>query len=76
MQVIQIWHALGAFKRFGKSILDKQGGKSSETAQAFKMQINYDFIASSGDKCVPFFAEAFGQPEEKFIPIVFPEWII
>jgi CDP-ribitol ribitolphosphotransferase len=72
LQVIQIWHALGAFKRFGKSILDKQGGKSSETAQAFKMHNNYDFIASSGDKCVPFFAEAFGQPEEKFIPIGIP----
>ena len=72
LQVIQIWHALGAFKRFGKSILDKQGGKSTETAQAFKMHNNYDFIASSGDKCVPFFAEAFGQPEEKFIPIGIP----
>lgn len=72
IKVIQIWHALGAFKRFGKSILDRQGGKSSATAQAFKMHNNYDFIASSGDKCVPHFAEAFGQPAEKFIPIGIP----
>ncbi len=72
LKVIQIWHALGAFKRFGKSILDMQGGKSTAMAEAFKMHNNYDFIASSGDKCVPYFAEAFGQPEEKFIPIGIP----
>lgn len=72
LKIIQIWHALGSFKRFGKSILDMQGGKSSATADAFKMHRNYDLIASSGSKCVPFFAEAFGQPVEKFIPIGIP----
>lgn len=72
LKIIQIWHALGAFKRFGKSILDKEGGKSSKTANAFKMHRNYDLIAASGDKCVPHFAQAFGQPEEKFIPIGIP----
>lgn len=72
LKIIQLWHALGAFKRFGKSILDKEGGKSSETAEAFKMHNNYSLIAASGDKCVPHFAEAFGQPEEKFIPIGIP----
>ncbi len=72
LKIIQIWHALGAFKRFGKSILDKEGGNSSKTAAAFKMHNNYDLIAASGDACVPFFAEAFGQPESKFIPIGIP----
>ena len=72
LKIIQIWHALGAFKRFGKSVLDMPGGKSSATANAFKMHRNYNLIAASGDKCVPFFAEAFGQPEEKFIPIGIP----
>ncbi len=72
LKIIQIWHALGAFKRFAKSILDKEGGASSKTAKAFKMHRNYDLIAASGDKCVPFFSEAFGQPEEKFIPIGIP----
>lgn len=72
LKIIQIWHALGSFKRFGKSILDRNGGKSSKTAKAFKMHNNYDLIASSGDKCVPYFSEAFGQPAEKFIPIGIP----
>lgn len=72
LKIVQIWHALGSFKRFGKSILDMEGGKSSDTAEAFKMHRNYDLIATSGDACVPNFAEAFGYPEEKFIPIGIP----
>lgn len=72
LKIIQIWHALGAFKKFGRSVLDKEGGKSSKTAKAFKMHKNYSLIAASGDKCVPCFSEAFGQPESKFIPIGIP----
>lgn len=72
LKIIQIWHALGAFKKFGKSVLDKEGGKSSKTASAFKMHNNYSYIAASGDECVPFFAQAFGQPVSKFIPIGIP----
>lgn len=72
LEIIQLWHALGAFKKFGKSVLDKEGGKSSAVAEAFKMHNNYTLIAASGDKCVPFFAEAFGQDESKFIPIGIP----
>ncbi len=41
-------------------------------ADAFKMHNNYDLIAASGDACVPHFAEAFGQPVHKFIPIGIP----
>lgn len=72
LKIIQIWHALGAFKKFGKSVLDKEGGKSSKTASAFKMHNNYSYIAASGNECVPFFAQAFGQPVSKFIPIGIP----
>ncbi len=72
LKIIQMWHALGSFKRFGKSILDMEGGSSSKVARAFKMHENYDLIATSGDECVKHFAEAFGQPEEKFIPIGIP----
>jgi len=72
LKIMQIWHALGAFKRFGKSILDMEGGKSSSMAEAFHMHGNYDLIAASGDACVPHFAEAFGYPEERFIPIGIP----
>ncbi len=41
-------------------------------ANAFKMHNNYDLIAASGDECVKYFSQAFGQPKEKFIPIGIP----
>lgn len=72
LKIVQLWHALGAFKKFGKSILGKEGGQSPAVAEAFKMHNNYDLIAASGEQCVPFFADAFGQPEEKFVPIGIP----
>ena len=72
LKIIQIWHALGAYKRFGKSILDMEGGSSSAMAKAFKMHDNYDLIAASGNGCVKHFSDAFGQPKEKFIPIGMP----
>ncbi len=72
LEIIQLWHALGAFKKFGRSILDKEGGKSSAVAEAFKMHNNYTLIAASGEKCVPYFAEAFGQEQSKFVPIGIP----
>lgn len=76
LKIIQIWHALGAFKRFGKSILDKESGKSSKTAAAFKMHNNYDLIAASGDACVPFLPRLSVSPKASLFPSVFPEWII
>jgi CDP-ribitol ribitolphosphotransferase len=72
VKIIQLWHALGAFKKFGKSTVGKAGGREPSTAEAFKMHDNYDYIAASGDECVPHFAEAFGQSESKFIPIGLP----
>lgn len=72
LKIIQLWHALGAFKKFGRSVLDKEGGKSSATAEAFKMHNNYSLIAASGESCVKHFAEAFGQDESKFVPIGIP----
>jgi len=72
LEIIQLWHALGAFKKFGRSILDKEGGKSSAVAEAFKMHKNYTLIASSGNACVPFFADAFGADKSRFVPIGIP----
>jgi len=72
LKIIQIWHALGAFKKFGKSVVGKEGGKSAAVAEGFKMHRNYDLIAASGESCALPFAEAFGQPVEKIVPIGIP----
>lgn len=63
--VIQLWHALGALKKFGYSILDKPEGKSSKIAKLMKMHNNYSYIFTSGEPCRRYFSEAFNQPIEK-----------
>ena len=72
LKVIQMWHALGAYKKFGKSILDKQEGTSSVVASAMQMHYGYDVILTSSDYCKPFLGEAFGYPEEAFRVIPLP----
>ena len=63
--VIQIWHALGALKKFGYSILDKGEGTSSKMASLMKMHKNYTYVFASGEATRPFFSEAFHQPLSK-----------
>ena len=63
-KLIQMWHALGAMKKFGLSILDKPEGRSSETARLMRMHANYDYIFTSSEKSRGAFAEAFGYAPE------------
>ena len=58
--VVQIWHALGALKKFGYSILDEGEGHSRAVSEAMNMHRHYDMIISSSARCAPHFAEAFG----------------
>ena len=64
LAVIQMWHALGALKKFGYSIVDKKEGSSSRLAAAMKMHQNYTCILASSKASAPHFAEAFGYPAE------------
>ncbi len=59
LRVIQTWHAMGAIKKFGYSILDRGEGSSSLIAQAMAMHRNYDVALASAPAAVPYFAEAF-----------------
>ena len=63
--VIQMWHAVGAFKKFGYSILDQEEGSSSKVAKMMKMHENYTYVLSSSEFASPFFAEAFHVEQSK-----------
>lgn len=60
LTVVQIWHALGAFKKFGLSILGQQEGRDSRLAAAMRMHQGYDLVLTSSEQCRPAYAEAFG----------------
>jgi CDP-ribitol ribitolphosphotransferase len=63
---VQVWHACGAFKRFGYSVLDRTFGADESYVQAVRIHSNYDLCLVSAARFAPFYAEAFGQPLERF----------
>lgn len=67
-RIIQLWHASGAFKTVGYSRVGKPGGPSP----FWRRHKNYTAAIVSGRHDVPFYAEAFGLPEERVVPTGIP----
>jgi CDP-ribitol ribitolphosphotransferase len=63
---VQVWHAAGAFKKFGYSTLDKSFGASASETTRFPIHTNYDLCLVSAERFVAAYAEAFRQPVERF----------
>lgn len=70
--VIQMWHALGAMKKFGYSILDKGEGTKRSLAEAMQMHKNYTYIFSSSEFCCRFFAGAFNASIDQMVVMPLP----
>ena len=70
--VIQLWHALGAVKRFSYQSLDTPAGRTSESARIARMHGNYDYVIAGGPGAVGCFAEAFHYGEEAIVPLGLP----
>ena len=62
----QVWHACGAFKKFGYSILDKEFGFDRRAAERVRIHGNYDVCLVSSRAVASHYAEAFRQPVELF----------
>ena len=71
-QVIQMWHALGAIKKFGWQSADRPDGHSREVSEAMCMHRGYDYVLSPSAVTGKFFAEAFRQPESKLVAMGLP----
>lgn len=67
-RIVQLWHASGAFKTVGYSRVGKPGGPSPYS----RRHKNYTHAIVSGRHDVPYYAEAFGLPEERVIPTGIP----
>lgn len=64
-QIIQMWHALAAIKKFGYQIIDKPAGRSSDTARIMCMHRNYDYVISPGVETGKLLCQAFDVTEDK-----------
>lgn len=72
LTVIQMWHALGALKRFGFSIVGEGEGRSRSLAELLSMHRNYTYVLTSSYECLPYFAEAFGYEKESMRVMTLP----
>ncbi len=70
--VIQTWHASGAFKKVGYSVVDKTFGASRSLVRQVKIHSNYTHCLIASQSAVPAYAEAFGQPAERFVSLGIP----
>jgi CDP-glycerol glycerophosphotransferase (TagB/SpsB family) len=59
---VQVWHAAGAFKRFGFSLLDGRSGSDEEMLRQVPMTSNYDLCLVSSTAATGAFSEAFRLP--------------
>lgn len=66
LSVIQMWHAMGGFKKFGYSILDQREGSRAWLAEAMRMHKNYTCVLASSEESIQFLGEAFGYGRETF----------
>ncbi len=71
-KVIQLWHALGAIKKFGYQTLGHKDGVSPMVAKILKMHANYDYVISGSEGMNPYFAEAFNVSPDKVLAIGTP----
>lgn len=72
LKVIQVWHSLGAIKKFGLQTVGSISGRNENLSKNMKMHANYDYIISGSDAMVPFFSKAFGYTEDKFLSYGLP----
>ena len=70
--IIQMWHALGAFKKFGYSILDQEEGSSSKIATVMKMHKNYDYVLTSSEQTKKYFGQAFNYDLDNLVVMPLP----
>ena len=69
---IQIWHALGAVKKFGLQSLDKPSGRRKDIAKVMCMHKNYNYVLAPSRKTAIYYKEAFNVEESKIAYIGMP----
>ena len=65
VQVVQMWHALGAVKKFGLQSLGTKEGRDARLSHAMHMHRGYDYVLCPSAATARFYMEAFGCPAEK-----------
>lgn len=65
LKIVQIWHALGAVKKFSLQSVGKAQGRDSGVSKALCMHKNYDYVIAPSKKTAEYYCEAFGCTKDK-----------
>ena len=63
--IVQIWHSLGAVKKFGYQSVGKPGGNREDVVKVMKLYRNYDYIIAPSQRTADIYSEAFEIDREK-----------
>lgn len=72
LEVIQMWHALSAIKKFGWQTVGKKDGTSPKIAKLMKMHQGYDHVICASDITADYFCEAFNIGKNKIVKLGLP----
>lgn len=63
-KLVQLWHACGAFKKWGYSVSDKSFGDDKRTLDVYSGHRNYNLVPVSGEAVCWAYEEAFGLQDK------------
>ena len=63
-QVVQLWHGCGAFKKFGRSVAEKQFGASADYMDTHPFHKHYTLVTVSSPEVMWAYEEAMEYPRE------------
>lgn len=64
-EIVQMWHALAAIKKFGYQTIGMPLGRKRETAEIMHMHANYDYVISPSMATGKVFCKGFNTDESK-----------
>ena len=60
LKIIQMWHAMGALKKFGLCAVGEEEGTSEAVAEGMRMHKGYTTVFAGSEECAKLMAPAFG----------------
>lgn len=67
LKILQLWHSLGAIKKFGLQNLNLDSGRNEKLSKVMKMHQNYTNIITTSMETTKYFSKAFGYNRDKFL---------
>lgn len=64
-RIVQIWHSLGAIKKFGYQSVGKPGGNREDVAKVMKLHKNYDYAIAPSRVTAEIYSRAFNIERDK-----------